>query len=183
MAANFSAPFSQAKGFGSVWGKGPFLGGTEVCEGTGDIPAWHLWSEGRGEHQGVKAIPVFVHVMHESRGFPRQGVRAAGTMGKERRESRPGQPRHPALLPACSGIPLCKLCSESAITCKRFSFPKDLSLSSLCPASVWLSLYRTNFVSAFFEVNSAACRKRSLLLINLPLMTKMALQSAGKCWE
>lgn len=46
--------------------------------------------------------------------------------------------------------------------------------SSLCPASVWLSLYCTNFVSAFFEVNSVACRKRSPLLINLPLMTKMA---------
>lgn len=82
-----------------------------MCKGTGNIPAWYLSVE-RGEHQGVKAALVLVHGVHNSpiflgRGFWQQGS-GEGVQGV--------LPWHPTELPACSGIPVPKLCSESAIT-------------------------------------------------------------------
>lgn len=47
MAANFSAPFSQAKGFGEARSERPFfLGVTEVLEETGDSLASVVRGEG-----------------------------------------------------------------------------------------------------------------------------------------
>lgn len=101
MAANFPAPFSQAKALGQIWSEGLFSGVTKIHEMTGDIPAWLLWSEERGEHPGVKATSALVCVMHKS--FLRQGALAAWTMGKVCRESCPGQPQHPVELLAAQG--------------------------------------------------------------------------------
>lgn len=75
---------------------------TEVREGTGNIPAWHLGSEDRGEHQGVKATLVLVHVMQT--GGPGSRAHGEGVQGLLPRAA-PAQsslPSQGSLFPSCS---------------------------------------------------------------------------------